>query len=340
MVSQSGCRLFRIPDHDILFFPICLSACQAGENTLMARLLRGLRTFCLAARHLSFKKAADELCLTASAVSHQISDLEADLGVRLFQRHTRSISLTDKGRELFEDIEPHLMAVEEATRRVRKNAARVPLLVQMPEFFTSELLMPIISNFSDLYQDIDLRIESMDTDGPMNPAADINIVLSRHRPAMSRVERLFPIRYIPACSRTLYEDWQKKGFSGIDAINVATILLHKARPHAWTRWARHAGISNMEPKQIIYVDSMFALARAAQQSAGIALIPMPVSKAWFDSGELVSLHDSVLVTEDCYWMALNDDSRNKNAADTFWKWIAKRLQQRIGDRDELTSTVA
>lgn len=302
--------------------------------------LRGLRSFCLAARHLSFKKTADELCLTASAVSHQINDLESELGVKLFERQTRSLSLTPVGLNFFEEVAPLLAAMDDATSRVKKNSRRVPLLVQMPEFFASELLMPLISDFSDRYQDIDLRIESMDSSREANPEADINIVLSRHRPPVAQAEKLFPIRYIPACSQALHADWKRKGFSGIDAINVSTILLHKARPQAWAQWARHAGVGNMKPKQIIFVDSMFALARAAQRSAGIALVPMPVSKAWFDSGELVPLHDTALVTDDCYWLTLNDESSNKDAADIFCQWISGNLQQHTGQMDEKNSTVA
>lgn len=302
--------------------------------------LRGLRTFCLAAQYLSFKQTADTLCLTASAVSHQISDLEEELGVKLFTRHTRAISLTDKGAQFYQEVQPYLQAIDAAADRVRKNAGRIPLKVQTPEFFASELLMPMISDFSDQHDDIDLKIECMDIGDDASSEADINILLSRKEPEGARVEKLFPISYIPACSRKLYNEWSRKGYSSIDAINVSTILLHKARPHAWSKWAKHAGVNNMKPKQIIFVDSMFALARAAERSAGIALVPMPVSKSWFDSGALVPLHKTDLVTEDFYWMALSESSKNLNAAEVFWKWIGKSLQQYAGDMDELDSSVA
>ena len=75
---------------------------------------RGLRTFCTAAEHLSFKKAANELSLTPSAVSHQISDLEEDLGTKLFKRLTRSISLTQDGSHLYiSDMETRTSSVSE-----------------------------------------------------------------------------------------------------------------------------------------------------------------------------------------------------------------------------------
>lgn len=302
--------------------------------------LRGLRTFCLAAQYLSFKKTADKLCLTASAVSHQISDLETELGIKLFTRRTRAISLTDKGAQFYDEIEPYLKAIDDAAARVRQNSSRVPLLVQMPEFFASELLMPLISDFSEQHANIDLKIESMDIGDDSNPSADINIMLTHHEPRAAKVEKLFPIRYIPACSRALHNEWSRKGYSGIDAINVSTILLHKARPHAWSNWARHAGVNNMKPKQIIFVDSMFALARAAERSAGIALVPMPVSKAWFDSGALVPLHDTDLVTDDYYWMALSENSKNPGAAEVFWQWIGQNLHKYAAGMDEMNSSVA
>jgi len=302
--------------------------------------LRGLRTFCLAAHYLSFKQTADKLCLTASAVSHQISDLESELGIKLFERQTRAIALTDKGAQFYNEIQPYLQAIDAAAARVRENASREPLLVQMPEFFASELLMPLIGKFSDQHQDIDLKIESMDIGDDSNRQADINILLTRNEPTAARVEKLFPIRYIPACSRELHEEWVKAGINNIDAIKVSTILLHKARPHAWSNWARHAGVNNMKPKRIIFVDSMFALARAAERSAGIALVPMPVSKAWFDSGALVPLHDIDLVTDDYYWIALSESSKNSNAANVFWKWIGENLQQYAVGMDELNSSVA
>ena len=306
----------------------------------MAVHLRGLRTFCLAAGYLSFKEAADELCLTASAVSHQIGDLETQLGMKLFNRKTRSIALTERGENLYAAISPSLRAIDEAVEAVKSEVIRVPLLVQVPEFFASEILMPILGAFSDEHRDIDLRIESMNINDKINPKADINIVLSRKRPPGNRVEKLFPIRYIPACSQSLQEEMKQKGFFGLDAINDCTILLHKARPNSWVRWAQHAGVANIKPKQIIYVDTMFALARAAEQSAGIALVPMPISRAWFESAALVPLHEVDLLTEDYYWMALGESSKNVTAAAIFWQWVVSNLQSFASSIDDLDSAVA
>ncbi len=287
---------------------------------------RSLRTFCTAAELLSFKKAANELCLTPSAVSHQINDLEEELGTRLFKRLTRSVSLTQDGSHLYTEINPYLRAIDEATNKIRKKKTRHPLLVQMPEFFASELLMPRMSGFSDTYPDIDLQIEGQGITDDPNPGADINIVLSRKTPNAIKVEKLFPISYVPACSLKLKDRWEGEGLTELAAIQKATILLHKARPNAWRQWATNAGVLDLQPKKIIYVDSMFALSRAAEQSVGIALMPLPVSQDWFDSGSLVALHDSHLETEDYYWLVLNGNS-NKKIALTFWHWLIETFNK-------------
>jgi LysR family transcriptional regulator, glycine cleavage system transcriptional activator len=79
--------------------------------------LRGLRTFCVAARCLSFKAAAEHLCVTPSAVSHQIKGLEQRLQTLLFERRAREIALTDHGRQLFAQVEPLLLELDRVTQR-------------------------------------------------------------------------------------------------------------------------------------------------------------------------------------------------------------------------------
>ena len=165
---------------------------------------RGLRAFCLAAEHLSFKQAADELCLTASAVSHQIRDLESHLGTKLFERRTRSVVLTESGRQLFREVRPHLRAIEQATARFRERPRRAPLTIRMPEFFASELFMPQVASFSERHRHIDLRIETTAPGDSSSGRADVSIVLTDRRPEAPRWAELFPVRYVPACSPELH----------------------------------------------------------------------------------------------------------------------------------------
>jgi hypothetical protein len=102
---------------------------------------KGLRTFCIVARRLSFKAAADELCVTPSAVSHQIKALEQRLQTKLFLRRAQAIVLTDSGAELLAHIDPLLLKLDDVVARFTLGAraarprtqARRPLSEPQPK---------------------------------------------------------------------------------------------------------------------------------------------------------------------------------------------------------------
>jgi len=94
--------------------------------------LKNLRAFCVAARHLSFRLAARELCLTPSAVSHQMRELEMLLGMRLFERRPRALELTATGQHLFVEVEPLLAGLERALTRLSRHDARQTLRLRAP----------------------------------------------------------------------------------------------------------------------------------------------------------------------------------------------------------------
>ena len=106
-------------------------------------LIRGLVVFCAAARYLSFKMAADELCITPSAVSHQIKSLEDLIGAPLFERRTRALVLTPVGAALHSQTSPLLSSLDAvASGFLAKSRQRRVLRISVPPFFASEKLIP------------------------------------------------------------------------------------------------------------------------------------------------------------------------------------------------------
>ena len=87
--------------------------------------LRNLRAFCIAARHRSFKAAADELALTPSAVSHQMKELEEVMGVRLFERKTRSLAMTTAGHTLLDEMAPLLDMIDRSLAQFSRRKIRL-----------------------------------------------------------------------------------------------------------------------------------------------------------------------------------------------------------------------
>lgn len=293
----------------------------------MRKNTRGLYVFCSAAQNLSFKNAATDLFLTPSAVSHQISELEEYLGAKLFKRSARSISLTPEGEVFYQKIAPLLNAIDDATENFREAEHRNPLQVQMPEFFASELLMPQIKTFTAKHKEIDLQITGIGISEESNPDADIRILLTRKTPCAQQVARLFAIQYVPVCNSGRFDITNADEEAAVDLIQNSTLLLHKARPHAWTQWADNAGVSRPKSTDVIYVDSMFALARAAERGVGIALLPLPVSQDWLDSGALVALHSKYLVTEDYYWITINGNPNQRKSCLLFFQWMLRTFQK-------------
>lgn len=261
--------------------------------------MRGLRTFCAVARHRSFRMAADEHFVTASAVSHRIKSLEEEVGTRLFERHDRHLELTDTGRELFEEIAPLIDRIDETAARLLDKRGRRSLRISAQPFFASELLVPALDRFTACFPDVDITVDTNDETLEKLPQnADISVRLCRHAPESYHYERLFPLRHIPACSpqfRSQYLDnaAPERGFP---------VIVHAARPNAWDKWMRESGTRIPNPSNVLKLDSMASVVTAAERGLGAALVPMPLSNRWFDDGSLVRLYGSDLTNRDAYYL--------------------------------------
>lgn len=287
--------------------------------------IRGLRSFCIAAKCLSFKHAASQLFLTPSAVSHQIKQLEQQLNFNLFERKTRAISLTNKGKNFYQAIQPIIAELETTISDFSLKQQNQTLVISTPEFFASELFIPKLAQWTQLYPQINLHLETVKAAGQDMAKADLSIVLTNGRPNACQVDELFAVRYVPACNPKLYEQWASKG---LDALKNVPLILHQSRPWAWHQWAANKTIDNFDPKQIIQLDSMFGVARAAQQGMGIALIPLPISQAWFNENLLIKLFDDQLQTNDKYYLIQHEASQQGSELETFANWVKQQFSDK------------
>jgi LysR family glycine cleavage system transcriptional activator len=280
--------------------------------------IRGLRSFCIAAKCLSFKHAATQLFLTPSAVSHQIKQLEEQLGTALFIRNVRSIELTSAGKQFYSSIQPIINQLESTVSDFTNSQQNKTIIITLPEFFANELFIPQLSSWSDSNPDINLQLETVKAGNPSPLAADLSVVLSRGKPNASIVHELFPIYYAPACNKVLYKKLKN---SGVDALKNTPLILHQSRPWAWHQWADKNNVHDFDPKQIIQFDSMFGVVRAAQQGMGIALVPLPATKAWFSERLLVKLFDQELNTNDRYYLVQHENMENNKELNLFAEWV-------------------
>jgi len=285
--------------------------------------VRGLRSFCIAAQCLSFKKAAAHLHLTPSAISHQVKQLEEQLGVNLFKRQTRSIELTQVGLQFYKTVRPIMSELESTISEFTQNQEKITLSISMPEFFASELFVPRLGEWAELHTEINLQLDTVKSDQNATKPCDLSVVLSNGIPSASAVYDLFPLRYVPACNAAIYQKWSSQGYAALDSV---PLILHQARPWAWHQWADRAMIDNFDPMQIIQLDSMFSVARAAQKGMGIALVPMPISITWFQDKLLFKLFKEDLITNDRYFLVQHEQAKYQHALATFVDWVNKTYQ--------------
>jgi LysR family transcriptional regulator, glycine cleavage system transcriptional activator len=289
--------------------------------------LRGLRCFCVAAECLSFKETAKQLYLTPSAVSHQIKQLEDNLNLSLFERKTRAIALTETGKRFYQEVQPLLAQLADTISQFSQVERMQEVSISMPEFFASELFVPKLIGWSAQYPNINLKLETVKSRRDSPKYTDLSIILSGKQPDEPQAYDLFPISYVPACNPALYAQIHGKSYR---ALEKTPLILHQARPHAWHQWAEHVGYHNFKPKQIIQLDSMFSVARAAQQGLGVALIPLPISQSWFSSGSLVRLFEQELLSRDRYYLVRHDDDGNRPEIQLLIDWVLKSFQPANG----------
>ena len=296
---------------------------DARAATRMMRLARppptrNLRVFCVAARHRSFKLAASHLYLTPSAVSHQMKELEEALGVELFVRKSRALELTAAGAALLEEIEPLLAAIDRSLAQVARRSGRRTLRILLPPFFASELFIPRLTGFCAEHREFDIHIDTRDPRPSSHPpTADVSILLADTEPQGVQASRLFALSLTAVCAPQHVPAVARLGSAVLREI---PLIVHKPRPYAWTNWAEEAGLEAPEPKNVIELDTMFAVVRAAERAVGIALVPSRLCEAWFRSGSLVRIFATELVTADAYFLVnrQRDTGRPEIRALTEW----------------------
>jgi len=283
--------------------------------------LRGLRTFCVAARYESFRAAGEQLFITASAVSHQIKSLEEELGEQLFERSSRALTLTDTGRSLYEEVSPLLEELGTVVARHKKEAARSSIRISVQPFFASEYFVPRLSEFTDAHPNIDIQVGTSDESSEKHPSdADLSIRLFRTPPTDMQSKLLFPLRLMPGGSPAFKKSIKVRKQ---EIVSDFPMIVHETHPKAWTQWSESAGIALPEKSKVTRLDSMIAVVRAAQRGIGAALVPVPIGQLWFDEGSIAPLFKQELVSDVSYYLVCKEDCANDKSVALLSDWIVQ-----------------
>jgi LysR family glycine cleavage system transcriptional activator len=286
--------------------------------------LKFLKTFQVAAKLQSFKAAAKELFVTPSAVSHQIKALEEQLGVALFERGVRTLTLTDAGAHYLEHINDIIAKLESVTEQLQVRYGRSIIRLNVPPFFGNELLLPRLASFSQVREKTDIRIETtFSAPRTHPPEADLSVVVGTGPWEGLTAHELFAQSFIAACSPDFLVE---NPIDTYDDLNGKTLLQHEERRDAWERWALGLGISPIKPNRLIRLDNMSAVVLAAEQGIGIALVPSRLSADRFAAGSLVKLFEAELTTNESYVLLHRSEDYAREDLQEFTQWILSEFR--------------
>lgn len=273
----------------------------------------------MAATRLSFKAAAEALCITPSAVSHQIRTLEQQLQVTLFVRGARGLALTDAGAAYFAQIDALFRRLESVTEQLQVRCGRALARLHVPPFFASELLLPRLRGFLDVTPETDIELDTVLSPLRSHASdADLSIVVGTGPWHGLEAERLFAQRFTPACAPAFLERHCVRAFGDLSG---QTLIVHDARRDGWERWAKLHGVATLRPGKLVRVDTMFAAAEAAEKGLGIALVSAPLGRQRFASGALVRLFAAELDGGESYFLLHRPEDATRREVLALKEWL-------------------
>jgi len=283
--------------------------------------LNALRVFEVSARHLSFTRAAVELCVTQAAVSHQVKSLEAQLGVTLFKRLPRGLMLTSEGENLLPVLRDCFDRIADTLERLQGGHQREVLTVGAVGTFAVGWLLPRLADFQTRFPFIDLRLST--NNNRVDVAAEgLDYAIRFGAGAWHGIEalRLFDAPLSVLCVPSIARQLQ----APVDLMQQT--LLRSYRADEWAQWFQTAGLSApVAPPRSIVFDSSLAMMEAALQGLGVALAP-PLMFARQLAEQTIRQPFAVEITTGSYWLTRLQSRPETAAMTAFRSWLVDAVQ--------------
>lgn len=283
-----------------------------------------LRTFEAAARHLSFTLASVELFLTQSAVSRQIQQLEASLGVALFERKHRSLELTEAGRIMQRAVIDCLERLRDATTRVRATTAMRSVAITCTPGFASLWLIPRLARFTATHPEVDVRIsatlELADLDRQR-----IDLAVRFVPKQAGEGAPLFEEEVVPMCSPALVADKRNPLRKPADLANHTLLAVDGPQGSTpamdWEPWMRVMGIAEVRPKNTMRFTRYTEAVAAAVAGQGVVIGRLPLMSELVRDKRLVLPFGGGAASQRGYYVVLGASGRRNPDAHAFAQWL-------------------
>jgi LysR family transcriptional regulator, glycine cleavage system transcriptional activator len=276
--------------------------------------LNAVKAFEATARLGSLKAAAAALGVTASAVSHQVRQLEQEIGKRLFNRRNNAIELTPEGYRLFEEVGPALRVIARATDAIRMDTQVVALNVTTS--FAQRWLIPRLADFQKRHPRIGIEMATVRRPIVLDDSVEMTIAFFEHGPPVSGAVELVKDFARPMAAAGLSHDK-----SGRARHIRAVPLLTSNDGLDWRIWATENNMEFAELRIAYRFDTDASVIAACSAGLGVALIPTEIGRREIESGLLVPFGDFRELCFGGYWLATAP--RLRRAAQIFVNWLLK-----------------
>jgi len=278
--------------------------------------LNALRAFEASARHLSFTRAAIELCVTQAAVSHQVKSLEAQLNVTLFKRLPRGLMLTSEGETLLPVVRESFDRIAQTLSQFEGGHYREVLTLGAVGTFTVGWLLPRLPDFHARYPFIDLRLSTHNNrvdvaaEG-LDYAIRFGAGAWHGTDACQLLEAPLTVLCVPHLAEQLRTP----------ADLLKHTLLRSYRSDEWSLWFQAAGLpaDTLVPRSIVF-DSSLAMMESALQGLGVALAPALMFSRQLQSDAVRQPFD-VGISTGSYWLTRLQSRAETPAMAAFKGWL-------------------
>jgi LysR family transcriptional regulator, glycine cleavage system transcriptional activator len=285
--------------------------------------LNALRSFDAAARHQSFTRAAEELCVTQGAVSHSVKALETELGLQLFKRERNGLVITDAGRDYLAVVRDVFERLELGTDRVLKRQRSGTIAVSTSPDFAAKWLIARLGRFAEAHPEIELRLSA--TMHHVDFAREDVDLAIRHGngnwlgldAVNLTAEELFPV-FSPSLMTN------RGGIHEPEDV-LRFPLLHLDDRLDWSRWLEAAGAPSEGLLHGPIVNHASMLIDAAIDGQGIALARTMLASSDLIAGRLVRLFQAALPLKNNYWIICPKATRSLPKIIAFRDWLLEEV---------------
>lgn len=287
--------------------------------------LNALKAFEASARHLSFTRAARELCVTQAAISHQVKSLEDRLGVALFRRSNRGLMLTDEGLALAPTLFEAFGSIDRLFEQFESGGQQEILTVSAVGTFVVGALLERLPAFRAAHPRIDLRLLTNNNKVDL-VAEGLDYAIRFGDGAWQGVEakRLCAAPLSPLCSPALARTLSEPS----DLLRLP--LLRSYRPQDWPAWFKAAGLEAVSVRGPLF-DSSLIMVQAAIRGEGVALAPHGLFRREIANEQVVRPFD-IAVEIDAYWLTRLKSKPQNAAMQAFRDWLVQTFADGLPER--------